>query len=220
MMIVVFLGPPGAGKGTQAIRVADKYGLPMVSTGDMLREAVAAGSELGAKVKSIMESGDLVDDETMAAVVEDRLGKPDCSAGVLLDGYPRTAPQAQSLDPLLARIDMGSVGLVIMLDVAEAEVVRRISGRRSCPGCGSNYHVTFQPPKTESVCDQCGGDLIQRADDKEDVVRERLSVYRRMTEPLVDYYRQRGVLAEIDGSGTVEEIFSRVDAVMAGAKSS
>jgi len=220
MMNVVFLGPPGAGKGTQAIRVSEKYGLPMVSTGDMLREAVAAGSTLGARVKSIMESGDLVDDQTMAAVVEDRLGQPDCSAGVLLDGYPRTAPQAQTLDPLLARIDMGSVGIVIMLDVAEGEVVRRISGRRSCPACGSNFHVTFQPPTTEGVCDQCGGDLIQRADDKEDVVRERLSVYRRMTEPLVDYYRERGVLAEIDGSGTVEEIFSRVDAVMAGAMSS
>jgi adenylate kinase len=216
-MIVVFLGPPGAGKGTQAIRVSEKYHLPMVSTGDMLREAVAAGSPLGAKVKSIMESGDLVDDETIAAVVEDRLAKPDCANGVLLDGYPRTAPQAQSLDPLLSRIGMAPVGLVLMLDVEEGEVVNRISGRRSCPECGANFHVIFKQPQNEGVCDECGAALFQRADDQEDVVRERLSVYRRMTEPLVDYYRERGVLVEIDGAGSIDEIFSRVDAAMAEA---
>jgi adenylate kinase len=216
-MIVVFLGPPGAGKGTQAIKVSEKYDLPMVSTGDMLREAVAAGSPLGAKVKSIMESGDLVDDETMAAVVEDRLAKPDCARGVLLDGFPRTAPQARSLDPLLSRIGLAPVGLVLMLDVDEDEVVRRISGRRSCPKCGANYHVTFKPPQSDGICDECGAELIQRADDEENVVRERLAVYRQMTEPLVDYYRDRGVLVEVDGSGTIDEIFGRVDAAMAEA---
>jgi adenylate kinase len=216
-MNVVFLGPPGAGKGTQAIKISEKYDLPMVSTGDMLREAVAAGSPLGAKVKSIMESGDLVDDDTMLQVVEDRLAKPDCADGVLLDGYPRTAPQARSLDPLLTRIGLAPVGLVIMLDVDEEEVVRRISGRRSCPECGANYHVTFKPPQSEGVCDECGAALIQRADDKEDVVRERLSVYRQMTAPLVDYYREREVLVEVDGTGAIDEIFGRVDAAMAEA---
>lgn len=216
-MVVIFLGPPGAGKGTQAIRIATKYGMPMVSTGEMLREAVAAGTTLGAKVKSIMESGDLVDDDTMAAVVEERLGQPDCAGGVLLDGYPRTRPQAETLDPLTARVGLDAVGLVVMLDVPEDEVVRRISGRRSCPECGANYHVTFQPPHTEGLCDRCGGDLVQRADDQEATVRERLAVYQRSTAPLVDYYRERGVLSEVDGSGTVDEIFARVDAVLAEA---
>jgi len=213
-MVVVFLGPPGAGKGTQAARLSAKYGLPKVSTGDMLREAVAAGSELGSRVESIMEGGELVDDETMAEVLEERLRQPDCAEGVILDGYPRTRKQAEGLDPLTSRLGLGKVGLVLMLSVPEEEVVRRISGRRRCTECDANFHVEFQPPEQEGQCDRCGGSLEQRADDREEVVRERLTVYRRQTEPLVDYYRERGVLEEIDGTGTPEEVFQCLDRCM------
>lgn len=210
-MVVVFLGPPGAGKGTQAARLSAKYGLPKVSTGDMLREAVAAGTDLGARVQSIMEAGELVDDETMFEVLEERLSQPDCAEGVVLDGYPRTRKQAEGLDPLTSRLGMGKVGLVLLLAVPEEEVVRRISGRRRCTGCDANFHVEFQPPQEEEKCDRCGGSLEQRADDREEVVRERLAVYRRQTEPLVDYYRERGVLEEVDGTGTPDEVFRRID---------
>ncbi|MFQ5743151.1 MAG: adenylate kinase [Acidobacteriota bacterium] len=214
-MMVVLLGPPGAGKGTQAARLSAKYGLPRVSTGDMLREAVAAGTALGEKVQPTMEAGELVSDEIMAAVLEERLRQPDCSAGIILDGYPRTRAQAENLDRLANHLGLGEVGLVLMLSVPEKEVVRRISGRRRCPSCGSNYHVSLQAPEVENVCDRCGGELQQRADDREDVVRERLAVYQQDTAPLVDYYRRRGVLCDIDGVGNVDEIFSRIDAGMA-----
>jgi len=188
-MLVVFLGPPGAGKGTQAARLAAKYGLPHISTGDMLREAVAAGSELGQRVEAIMASGELVPDDVMLDVVEERLGKPDCSGGAVLDGYPRTRGQAETLDPLAQKVGLGSVSLVLMLDVPEEELVRRISGRRA----------------------ETTG---ERSDDRDDVVRERLRVYRRDTEPLIDYYRAHGALEEVDGVGTVEEVFERLDGAM------
>lgn len=213
-MLVVFLGPPGAGKGTQAARLSTKYGLPKISTGDMLRGAVAAGSELGGRVKAIMESGELVPDGIMAAVVEERLGQPDCGNGAILDGYPRTRPQAEELDGLVGRLSLGQVNLVLLLQVPRAELVRRLSGRRTCPACGANYHVEFHPPRVEGVCDRCGAQLEQRADDREEAVVERLSVYEERTAPLVDYYRTRGVLQEVDGRGTVEEVFARVDGVM------
>ena len=188
-MLVVFLGPPGAGKGTQAARVAAKYGLPHISTGAMLREAVDAGSELGERVAGIMASGELVTDEVMLDVVEERLRKPDCSGGAILDGYPRTRGQAVTLDPLAERIGLGAVSPVLLLVVPEEEIVRRISGRR----------------------EETAG---ERSDDREEVVRERMRVYRRDTEPLADYYREQGVLVEIDGEGTVDEVFARLDAAM------
>jgi adenylate kinase len=190
-MLIVFLGPPGAGKGTQAVRLATKYGLPHISTGDMLREAVAAGTSLGARVNDIMAAGELVPDDVMLEVVEERLGKPDCSGGAVLDGYPRTRGQAVTLDPLAERLGLGAVELVLLLNVPEEEIVRRISGRRQ-----------------ESAGEG------ERSDDREEVVRERLRVYRRDTEPLVDYYRSQGVLENIDGVGTVEEVFDRLDAAM------
>jgi adenylate kinase len=190
-MMVVFLGPPGAGKGTQAARIAAKYGLPQISTGDMLRDAADAGSELGERVKGIMAAGDLVPDDVMLELVEDRLRKPDCAGGAILDGYPRTRVQAETLDPLTVRLGLGEVSLVLMLDVPESEVMRRISGRRQ-----------------ESAGDG------EREDDKDEVVIERMRVYRELTEPLVDYYRSTGALEEINGVGEVDEIFDRLDAAM------
>jgi adenylate kinase len=190
-MMVVFLGPPGAGKGTQAAHIAAKYGLPQISTGDMLRQAVGAGTELGDRVKAIMAAGDLVPDEVMLELVEERLGKPDCAGGAILDGYPRTRGQAETLDPLTGRLGLGEVSLVLMLDVPEDEVFRRISGRRQ-----------------ESVAEG------ERDDDRDEVVIERMRIYRECTEPLVEYYRSTGALEEIDGVGTVDEVFGRLDAAM------
>ena len=216
-MLVVFLGPPGGGKGTQAARLSTKYGLPKVSTGEMLREAVAAGTPLGAVVRGIMEAGELVDDETMAKVVDQRLRQAEASEGVIMDGYPRTRGQAETLDELVRETGLGQVDLVLLLSVPEADLVARLSGRRACPQCGANYHVSFKPPRTEGVCDRCGSSLQQREDDREEAIRERFSVYHRTTEPVADYYRVRGVLREINGSGTIDDVFARVDDAMAGA---
>jgi len=218
-MLVVFLGPPGAGKGTQAGRLSAKYGLPQVSTGDMLREAVAAGSELGRRVQSIMDAGELVDDATMEAVVEERLRQPDAHGGAIMDGYPRTRVQAESFERLLASGRHGAVDLVLFLEVAEETLVQRLSHRRACSQCNANYHLEFKPPATGGTCDRCGGTLVQREDDREEVVRDRLAVYRTATQPLVSYYRTRGLLYEIDGAGSIDEVFSRADAAMAGAVS-
>ncbi len=193
-MIIVFLGPPGAGKGTQAESLAASYGLPKVSTGDMLRDAVAEGTELGERVKGIMASGDLVPDDVMLEVVEERLGKPDCAGGAILDGYPRTRGQAETLDPLTEKLGLGEVGLVLMLEVPEEEVVRRISGRRA----------------------EADGDG-ERDDDKEEVVLERMRVYCELTEPLVEYYGRRGVMREIDGVGTIDEIYERIGTATSAA---
>lgn len=214
-MLIVFLGPPGAGKGTQASRLSAKYGLVKISTGDMLRVAVAEGSELGQRVKSIMDSGELVDDTTMAEVVRVRLAQPDARAGAILDGYPRTLPQAETLDGILA--DEGGVGTVLFLDVPERVLVERLSRRRACPECGANYHLTFNPPAVADRCDRCDASLIQREDDREEVVRERLTVYRRQTAPLVDYYDGRDLLCKIDGTGSIDEVWGRIDGAMSEA---
>jgi adenylate kinase len=191
IVLIVLLGPPGAGKGTQAARLSAKYGIPQISTGDMLRAAVAAGTPLGVKVKGIMEAGELVPDDVMLEVVEDRLSQPDCASGVILDGYPRTTGQAETLDPLVRRIGQGGSSLVLVLDVPEEEVIRRISGRRAE-----------------------AGEVEKRDDDEEHVVLERLRVYRKLTEPLVEFYRDKGDMAEIAGIGTVDEIFDRMDATV------
>ena len=213
-MLIVFVGPPGAGKGTQASRLSAKYGLPRISTGDMLRQAVVSGSPLGMRVKAIMEAGELVPDETMAAVVEERMAQDDVASGMIFDGYPRTRGQAERLDRLAAAAGK-KVDLVIVLYVAEEELLQRLSGRRSCPTCDANYHVAFKPPQAQGSCDRCGATLIQRQDDHEDAVRERLAVYHRMTAPLADYYRVHGVLHEVAGDAAIDEVFSRVDAAMA-----
>jgi adenylate kinase len=214
-MLVVFLGPPGAGKGTQAARLAAKYGIPQVSTGDMLRETVAAGNGLGNKIKAIMDSGGLVDDDTMRRVVQERLEKPDTAGGAILDGFPRTTVQAAALDELLGRTAHGGVDLVLYLDVPEDVLVERLSRRRACPECGANYHMTFNPPAQSSRCDRCCTELLQRDDDREEIVCDRLEVYREKTQPLVDRYQAQGRLVRIDGDAGIDDVFERSDAALA-----
>jgi adenylate kinase len=216
-MLVVFLGPPGAGKGTQATRLAAKYGAPQVSTGDMLREAVAAGSELGQRVAAIMDAGQLVDDATLADLVRDRLAKPDVSGGAVLDGYPRNVEQAATLSALLVDTPHEHVDCVLFLDVAEDVLVERLSNRRACPNCGANFHLVFKAPADGVHCDRCGTELIQREDDSEDVVRQRLQVYHDVTEPLVAHYDAEGLLVSVDGAGSIEDVWNRVDAAISRA---
>jgi adenylate kinase len=207
---VVLLGAPGAGKGTQAERIVARFGLPHISTGDMLRAAVAKDTAMGREAKRYMESGELVPDEVVIGVVRDRLAEDDTREGFLLDGFPRTIEQAERLDALLA--DAGRrLTDVVQLDVPEDELVERLAGRRLCRSCGKGYHVVFDPPRREGVCDVCGGELYQRADDNEETVRNRLSVYREQTEPLVEYYRDRGILRTAFGGGKMpDEVFEQV----------
>ena len=204
-MNLVLLGPPGAGKGTQASAIVDKFGVPHISTGDMLRAAVAKGTEVGLKAKAIMEAGELVSDEIVCAIVRERLAEDDCSTGFLLDGFPRTVAQAEALHGILA--DAGkAMDKVLCYEVADDIVVERLSGRRMCRQCNAGYHVTFIPPKQPGVCDKCGGELYQRDDDQEQTIRERLSVYHQQTAPLVAYYESQGVLARIPAAGDIDEI--------------
>ncbi|MCX6371675.1 MAG: adenylate kinase [Actinobacteria bacterium] len=213
---VILLGAPGAGKGTQAVRIAAGYAVPHISTGEMLRAAVAAGTEMGKAAQKIMESGALVPDEVVIGVVRDRLAQADAQKGFLLDGFPRTIEQAERLDAMLA--DGGRlVTHVILIDVPEDELVERLAGRRMCTSCGKGYHVVFDPPQSDGVCDVCGAELHQRSDDNEATVRSRLEVYRAQTEPLVGYYEHRGVLKTADGGGrTPDEVFVCVEQLLEG----
>ena len=202
---VLLIGAPGAGKGTQARELAREWGVPQVSTGDMLREAVAAGTPLGREAKRIMETGALVPDEVMIGLIADRLRQPDAASGFILDGFPRTIAQAEALERLLK--DLGqSLDGVVFFDVAEPELLRRLTGRRLCRQCQTAFHVTSAPPQREGVCDRCGGELYQRDDDSEATVRHRLGVYARQTAPLLDYYRGRGLLTSVKGEGAIETI--------------
>jgi adenylate kinase len=211
---VILLGAPGAGKGTQAERIRARFALPHISTGDMLRAAVAQGTEMGLAAKTFMDAGALVPDEVVIGVVRDRLAEPDAVEGFLLDGFPRTIEQAESLDAMLAGAGR-SVTDVLLLDVPEAELVDRLAGRRLCRTCGKGYHVRFDPPRREGACDACDGDLFQRDDDNEATVRNRLEVYRRQTEPLVDYYERRSVLKRVVGSGmTPNEVFGSIEKIL------
>ena len=198
-MRLIFLGAPGAGKGTVAAAVSKEYGIPPVSTGDLFREAVKNGTELGRRVKGIMERGELVPDELTIALVRERFRGPDTAAGFILDGFPRTIPQAQALDSF-QRIDA-----VINFQSSDEVVVRRLSGRRVCRNCGAIYHVENMPPRREGVCDRCGGELYVRDDDRIESIRNRLRVYREQTAPLIDYYRQKGLLHDIDSAKSVED---------------
>jgi adenylate kinase len=202
---VIFLGPPGAGKGTQAQALAGEWGVPHVATGDMLREAVAAQTSLGLEAKRHMDSGGLVPDEVVIGLVGERLAQPDAKAGVVLDGFPRTVAQAEALDGLFARTGL-SLDRVVYFNVSRDELLRRLTGRRVCRACGRTYHLVSAPPKVADKCDACGGELYQRVDDSEATVATRLDVYRKQTSPLLDYYRGRNLLAEVAGEGSVAEV--------------
>ena len=206
-MILILLGPPGAGKGTQAKLLVTELGTPHISTGDMFRDHIARDTELGKQVKAITAAGQLVPDEVTNALVKDRLSRPDVAQGFILDGYPRTVPQAQYLDGLLRSLGR-KLDRVISYEVAEEMVVERISGRRSCPKCGAVYHVTQNPPRKADACDKDGTALVQRPDDKPENVRVRLAEYGAKTEPLKRYYREQGLLSEVDGVGSTEGILA------------
>ena len=216
---LIFLGPPGAGKGTQAKQVAQSCGVPHLSTGDMLREAVSHGTELGKLAKPIMERGDLVPDDLVMRLVEERLSRSDCARGFVFDGFPRTLAQAGQLDRILESRGFGKP-LVIDFTVGEPELLRRLSGRWMCSVGGEIYNVFDAPPKRPGICDVDGGRLVQRADDRPEVVKERLVAYERQTKPLTDYYRQQGVLEVVDGGAKVEEVNRALHQVLNGAKRS
>jgi adenylate kinase len=212
---LVFLGPPGAGKGTQARELARELNVPQVATGDMLREAVANGTPLGREAKAYMDRGALVPDDVIVRLIAERLAQPDAKRGFILDGFPRTIPQADALERLLG--DLGvSLDRVVYFDVSDAELVRRLSGRRSCPKCQSTFHVTSNPPKRENVCDRCGSTLVQREDDREATVRKRLQVYAEQTSPLLDRYKKRGVLRTVAGEGKIGTIHGDIKKAVNG----
>jgi len=214
---LVLLGPPGSGKGTQAKRLAEEYHIPHVSTGDMLRDEVRRETALGVQAKEIMDAGGLVPDKIVAGMILQRLDQEDCARGVILDGYPRNVEQAEVLDGILAELGR-TLERVVLIDVADQEIVRRLSGRRSCPDCGRVYHLLYNPPADGRTCDDCGAELVQRDDDREEVVRERLRQYHDKTAPLVDFYQRRGLLIGIDGAQEMEAVAEAiVDAIGAPA---
>ena len=214
-MRIAFLGPPGAGKGTQARDLAQEWGVLHLATGDMLREEVAAGTPLGREAKSYMDQGALVPDDVIIRMMGERLGRADAGRGFILDGFPRTIAQAEALTKLLK--DLGqTLDTVVYFDVSEPELLRRLTGRRVCRACGHSYHLTSNPPKRAGVCDACGGELYQRDDDTEATVRRRLEVYQRQTAPLLDYYRQRNMLTTVSGEGPLATIRGAIRAA-AGA---
>jgi adenylate kinase len=208
-MRMLLIGPPGAGKGTQALRVATAYSVPAISTGDIFRANVTSGTELGLLAKKYMDAGDLVPDEVTIRMVRERLAQDDAVKGFLLDGFPRNVPQAEILEEMLDQDMNAKLDLVLELVVDDDEVVRRLSGRRTCRKCGHVWHVDFDPPEVEGVCDHCGGELFQRDDDRPETVRHRLEVYAAQTAPLVAFYAARGVLIGIDATGPVDDVTER-----------
>ena len=216
-MRVVFLGAPGVGKGTQADFVASQYHIPKISTGDLLREGVAKQTPLGLKAKGFMDRGDLVPDEVVIGLVREKLQSQECSNGFLLDGFPRTVAQADRLSEML--VDQGhSIDQVIHFVLPREEVIRRLSGRRNCPMCPSVYHVESIPPKQSGICDECGAELIQRNDDRPETVQSRLTVYEQQTAPLIEYYKRKDLLFELDGSGSVDAVQDRLLALLSKPK--
>ncbi len=209
-MKLIFIGPPGSGKGTQAKRLASGHGIPHISTGDILREAVADGTELGRKAAPIMAAGQLVSDDLMIGIIRDRLAKPDAAKGFILDGFPRTLVQAEKLDGIVS--GNGHEGLrVLQLLVPDEAIVNRITRRRTCSQCGAIYHLENQPPAKADVCDRCGGSLIARPDDTEEAVRKRLESFHRQTAPVATYYKSKQLLREVDGIGPVDQVFERIE---------
>ena len=204
-MKALLMGPPGAGKGTQAVILAEKLGIPHISTGDMFRKAVKEETALGLEAKRYMDSGQLVPDEVTIGIVRERLGAGDCAKGFLLDGFPRTVFQAEALDGIMKELGT-KLDMALNIDVDAEALVGRITGRRMCRSCGTPYHVTFSPSKVQGVCDACGGELYQRDDDKEETVRKRLEVYSSQTLPLIEYYRKQGIIVDIDGNQPMEKV--------------
>jgi adenylate kinase len=212
---LVLLGPPGAGKGTQARVLGALWHIPQIASGDLLRAAVRDGGELGREAQGFMDRGQLVPDELVLKLIAERLTHSDTEAGFILDGFPRSVPQAEELAGMLSRTH-GPIDKVVAVIVPDEEIVQRISGRRTCSSCNAMYHVSFEPPKKAGVCDKCGGELYQRADDAEDTVRERLKVYELNTRPLLDHYRRLGLLAQVDGVGTTDEVEKRIVGALDG----
>jgi len=214
-MRIVLLGAPGSGKGTQAKMLMDHYGIPQVSTGDLLRAAVSAGTTLGQKAKAAMDAGELVSDDIVLGMIQERLQEDDAANGFILDGFPRNPAQAEALDPMLEKMGQ-PLDAAVQIDVDLDLLMKRILGRRTCAGCGAVFNVYTHPPKEEGVCDYCGGELTQRGDDNEETVRNRLEVYEQETAPLVDYYRGQGLLHTVNGVGEVDEIFAAITQTLDG----
>lgn len=208
-MKIILMGGPGAGKGTQANPLVDRYNFPHISTGDMFRAAIKEGTALGLKAKSYMDAGGLVPDEVTIGIVEERLAQPDCKEGFLLDGFPRTLAQGNALADILDRLGMKLDG-VINIEVDEKVLIPRLTGRRVCRKCGSSFHMIFNPPKQEGVCDQCGGELYQRSDDTVETAKNRLSVYNSQTEPLISFYEEKGLLKRINGDQPIDKVFEDI----------
>jgi adenylate kinase len=214
-MNLILLGGPGAGKGTQAKKLIDKYHIPQISTGDILRAAVKEGTDMGRKAKEYMDAGKLVPDAVVIGIIKDRLKQPDAKKGFILDGFPRTVPQAEALDQVLG--DLGSkIDHVVSIDVDEEALVTRLTGRRTCKNaaCGQMFHVQFTPPKKAGVCDKCGGELYQRDDDNETTVRSRLATYNQATKPLIDYYSRKALVRPIKGVGGIDDIFNQIVGIL------
>jgi adenylate kinase len=212
-MRLILLGPPGAGKGTQASGIIEKYQIPHISTGDIFRKNIKEGTELGKKAKGYMDQGLLVPDELVVAIVEDRLKEDDCRDGFLLDGFPRTEKQAEALDEALSKMGV-SMNKVINVSVDKNVLVERAVGRRICKDCGATYHIKFNPPVKEDICGKCGGDLYQRADDNEETVTKRIEVYLNETQPLIEYYKSRNILVTIDGEQDIDKVFEDIVAAL------
>jgi len=217
-MLIILLGPPGAGKGTQAERIVRDNNLVYIATGDILRQAVKTETPLGRKARNYMDQGQLVPDELVVEIVKDRLTDFDCLKGALLDGFPRTVSQAVFLEQVLPDIKQ-QVDLVLSLEVAEEELIERLTGRRVCSDCGATYHLKFKPPQVRNVCDQCGGDLYQRDDDSLETVKERLQVYREQTEPLIAFYTEKELLCRIDGNQEIDQVYQQIDEAIKKIKS-
>ena len=212
-MKIVMLGAPGAGKGTQAQRIAEKYGIPHISTGDIFRSNIKAGTELGKKAKSFIDQGLLVPDEVTIGMLLDRIHEADCENGYILDGFPRTIPQAESLTAALEE-NGEAIDFTLDVEVPDANIVNRMAGRRACLKCGATYHTEFAAPKKEGICDKCGSELVLRDDDKPETVQKRLEIYHDQTHPLIEYYEKKGVLHTVDGTQTMEDVFKNITDIL------
>ena len=212
-MKIIMLGAPGAGKGSQASRIAMEYQLPHISTGDIFRANLKEETELGKKAKSFMDKGELVPDDITIAMLLERIHKEDCKNGYILDGFPRTIPQAEALKEALAKKNE-KIDLALDVEATDELIIKRMAGRRTCPACGAIYHIVTLPPKEEGQCDRCGADLIQRKDDNEETVKNRLKIYHEITEPLISYYKKEGILEEIDGAEDLDKVFEKVKTII------